>query len=490
MSRGCKEPFLLFLCFYLLYAATSPGDLIADSQIRWRVAAQLVDTGWFDLPPEEAYRYAIGRDGKRYSFYGLAAWACLVPFVLAGEWLAVLLPHVGTPDMLGQFLASLLLFPACGALALVLVYSLALEASGDRPIARWIAIATGLATMHWHHSVSTGDEMQTAICILTCFWAFQRAWNSDHWRFPLLVCGAAGLGACVRISSLVVLVPVFILGLSFDLAARPQRAARRSRLRQWLVAAAVGLAPWAVLLGGYNAVRFGSPLQSGYAPALLSRASDMHLFQTPLLDGLTAMLFSPGKGVIVFNPLLLMAIPGLFVLQREKHRLAALIVVSFASSLIFHSKYTFWAGDFTWGPRYLASLMAVMMLGLIPILRFAALRALFVALFALSVPIQSASVIYNYGLEFFQDGRHGIVPDAYVWRVAESQLVCRFRNIALHALGHPDYACIPPPVERPELRQTTRSPGQVRRMHVVHFFPFKARANIDSRTVFAALLIL
>ncbi len=491
MSRRVKEPFLLFMCFYLLYAATSSGDLMADSQVRWCIAAQFVDTGWFDSPPEARGFHAEGRDGKRYSFYGPAAWGCLAPFVLAGRCVAALsLPIHGTPDMFGQFFASILLFPACGAFCLVLTYSITWEASQDRRIARWIAIAMGLATMHWHHSVSTGDETQVAICVLASLWALQRGWKNDAWQYPLIVCIATGLGPCFRISSLVTLVPLGLLGFSFDLASRPNSVARLRRLRRWLIAGVIGMAPWIVFFGWYNAVRFGSPVETGYGPAHFRHAGGLLLFETPLVEGLTGMLFSPGKGVFVFNPLLLLVLFGLVGLWRMDRRLAVIVVAVFASSVLFHAKYTFWAGDFTWGPRYLASLMGITMLGLIPALRRPVLRPFLRPLLALSIVIQIASVTYSYGLEFFQDGRHGTIPDAYVWRPSESQLVCRFRNIALHVLGHPIYESIPPAVERPEVHQTAHPREQIEKMHVVHFFPFKAHAHTGNKTLFNGLLAL
>ena len=491
MSTRAKETLLLFTCFWLLYAATSAGDLMADSQTRWCIAERLVDTGWFDLPPAASSLYADGDDGRCYSYFGPAAWGCLIPFVYAGRWISALpLSIPGTPEMFGQFAAALLLFPACGAFALTILYAIVLDTSGERRIARWITILVGLGTMHWHHSVSTGDETQVAICLLAGLWALQRGWKSDAWRYPLLVCIATGLGPCFRISSLVVLAPLAVLGVAFDLAARSGATARLGRLRRWLTCFVLGALPWVAFLAWYNAVRFGSVFETGYGPAHLQHAGGLRLFEAPLLEGMLGMLFSPGKGVFIFNPLLVLALPGLVGLWASNRRLAVIVVTSFATSVLFHSKYTFWAGDFTWGPRYLASLMGLAMLGLIPILRVRRVRPIVLALVVPSVLIQMASVSYSYVLEFYQDRRHGTIPDGYVWRPPESQLVCRFRNIVLHVAGRPIHESIPPIVERPEVHQTAISPEQVRRVHVVHFFPFKAYANLQDRTLFGILLAL
>jgi hypothetical protein len=488
MSRDAKEPLLLFFCFFLLYAATTSGDLIADSEVRWRVAEHIVDTGWVAVEFDTGPLPAMGRDGEFYIVWNPGQPLCLVPFVLAGRLAASLpLPFDGSPRMFGQFLAGVVFFPACGALSLVLVYSIALGASGDRRIARWIAIVVGLATMHWHHSVSTGDETQVAVCVLTCLWALQRADRRDHWRYLVLAFAAAGLGLWFRLPSVVISGPILLVGFLSDLLRRRPPRARLGRAVGWAIAAGVGLLPFLIGVGMYNFVRFGSVVETGYGQAL-REGLGVGVFDTPLQVGLPAMLFSPGKGVFVFNPLLILTVPGVFALWRSDRRLAAIVALTFFASVLFHCRYTVWSGDLTWGTRFLASQMGIWMLALIPVLRWPRIRPLFLTLFAISVAIQFASVVYNYGLEFWQDRRHGLVPDAYVWRPTESQLVCRFRNIALHVFGRPIYRSIPPPVERPELCQTTTSPEAVKRMHVVHFFPFKAYANTGNKALFAALL--
>ena len=141
-----------------------------------------------------------------------------------------------------------------------------------------------------------------------------------------------------------------------------------------------------------------------------------------------------------------------------------------------------------WGPRYLASIMGICVLTLVPVLKRTRARKVMISLIPASVGIQVASIVYNFGLEFFQDGRHGTIPDGYVWRPSEFQLFCRFRNLGLHLIGRPDYDCIPPERERPETYQVTVAPESVRRIHAVNLFPFKARAITGNTTLFLGLL--
>lgn len=489
MRLRSRDRLMLFVCFYFLYAATSPGDLIADSQIRWTVAERIVDTGWVSVEPGTAEFAAAGRGGELYTIWPPGQSLVLVPFVVVGRLVAAITTSSGAgPDVYGQFLASLLLFPACGAWCLVLVYGIARDVTEDVWTARWTALSVGLASMHWQHTVNTGEESLAALCMLGVLKAALQAGRRPAWRYPLLACAAAGLGLWFRLSSAVVSATLLAVACIHDVMPQCGAQSRGRRACKWLVAGAAGLLPFIAAYGAYNFARFGSVWETGYGPAVRPRLG-VGLFDTPLLEGLGGMLFSPGKGVFVFNPILLLAMGGVAMWWRSNRRLACMLMLTFAASVLFHSRYTTWAGDITWGPRYLASQMGIWMLGVIPVLRRPKLKPLFGALFTISVLIQISSVVYNYGLEFFQDGRHGLVPD-YVWRPAESQLLCRFRNIALHMIGRPIHESIPPDVVRPELHQRPTKPEQVQMMHVVNWFPFKAYAHVRSRVLFVCLLIL
>lgn len=494
-----KELLLLFAFFHLLYAASSPGDLMTDTQTRWNVAARLVDTGWVDVTPETAALYARGADGRLYMPWSLGQSLLLVPFVVAGRMIAALpLPLPGDAQMYGQFLACMLLFPAVGALGVALVYRIALDAGASRRAARWAAICLGLGTMHWQHSVNSVDESQAAVCILLALWATQRTWTAagaaapaaspPRFKYPLIACAAAGAGLWFRLPSVLFIGLIAGSGALFELSAQNGAVARLRALLRWMLAGLVGFAPLVLAYGWFNAVRFGSPLDTGYERVMHERLG-VGLFDTPLWFGASGMLVSPGKGLFVFNPLLLLAIPGIVALWRANRRLAGIIAAVFVASVLFHGRHTTWAGDLTWGTRYLVSQLGVWVLALLPRLDRPRLGAAFKSLFALSVAIQLSSVVYNYGLEFFQDRRHGLIPDGYIWRPAESQLVCRFVNIARDLAGRPSYDSIPPAVVRPELHHLLTTRDEVKRLHAVNFFPFKALAATGNRKLFVALLV-
>ncbi|MBI5863058.1 MAG: hypothetical protein HZB38_00825 [Planctomycetes bacterium] len=215
---ACRDSLALFLLLYFVYAATSSGDLMADSEIRWATARSLVEHGWFDIPAEFTPQHAVGLDGKAYSFYAPGQALLLAPFAAAGRAIAALnLPIGGGGDMFGQFLASVVLFPLCGAAAMVVLLWVVRDLTGSAPLARAVALLCGLTTMHWHHTISGGDESQVALCVLVALWAMQRAWLSGSWPLRWLCMAAMGLAVCFRPSAAIICVPLGLVGFAFDM---------------------------------------------------------------------------------------------------------------------------------------------------------------------------------------------------------------------------------------------------------------------------------
>src|SRR5262249_6489889 len=98
------EPALLLAFFWLLYAAASSGDMMADWEIGWATAQQLVAAGWFDIPPSLTPQHAVGIDGKAYSFYASGQAILLTPCAALGRLIALLpLPLPGSADLYGEF---------------------------------------------------------------------------------------------------------------------------------------------------------------------------------------------------------------------------------------------------------------------------------------------------------------------------------------------------------------------------------------------------
>lgn len=177
------------------------------------------------------------------------------------------------------------------------------------------------------------------------------------------VWGCAALLVFTRILN-GLLLPVIVL-LAAWCAARG-RSWRELRGSAAGLGAALLLPPALILvaLGVVNHVKFGAPWLTGYH----QWRGDSHLPYGRLADGLWGFLFAPRFSIFLYFPLLIFALVGL---RRfaERHRLDLAVMLSiFAPFFLVLAKTPSWAGEWSYGPRYLLPMLPVLSL---PFLAFA-----------------------------------------------------------------------------------------------------------------------
>src|SRR6202035_3105209 len=106
----------------------------------------------------------------------------------------------------------------------------------------------------------------------------------------------------------------------------------------------------------------------GY-PEASDGGKNMNSFDTPLSTGLYGFLLSPGKSVFLFAPPILLAIPGVRKLARMDRGLAVIAGATALVYLLLYSCRTQWEGGFCVGQRYLVPAIALLCLGLGPMLK-------------------------------------------------------------------------------------------------------------------------
>ena len=195
----------------------------------------------------------------------------------------------------------------------------------------------------------------------------------------------------------------------------------------------------------YQFYRFGS-FTNTYASLYAKQQRLLHPtlpanlpWSTPFHEGFLGPLFKPEKSIFLFDPLLVLAILLTVVLwKRFSPEIRAYVV---ASSLLllgyicFYARYTYWAGDFAWGDRYVSTSVELAVLLAVPLLlRYREnLRAWIwhggIVLVAASLMIQLASLAFWLPLEIYQMETLG--HPTFV-------VALRFKNIAAFALGKVD----------------------------------------------------
>jgi hypothetical protein len=133
----------------------------------------------------------------------------------------------------------------------------------------------------------------------------------------------------------------------------------------------LGGLPIACALAGYQAYYHGSPFSVGRFAVdrqiAVQKTGSADLCGTSLCDGMTGLLISPSRGLFVFSPILLFALPC-FIFAWKDVRVQTLrpLTVAIVALLIVASKWFDWWGGWCLGYRPLVDTMPLLAIMLVP----------------------------------------------------------------------------------------------------------------------------
>ena len=191
--------------------------------------------------------------------------------------------------------------------------------------------------------------------------------------------------------------------------------------------AAAGTACGLAAYGWYNWVRFGDPATFG------QRWGGFTTCCVP--EAVTGLLVSPGRGLFVYSPVLLLGLVGAVVEWRRPA--ARLVCVLVAGFIAVHAVWGEWQGGWSWGSRLMVPTIGILCAALVwapvPLRRLA--PALAVAGFLLNAP----TLVWSFHEYNAAAAERHLSDRQMVWQVQDSQLVQAWpMSIALLARARPD----------------------------------------------------
>ncbi len=335
--------------FAMLCLTSGPKPVAGDAQLMCASASSLLNEGDFSVDPIRI-DVTPGRDGKYFVKYPLLTVLQCVPALVLRDFADRAAPGDAAIVALATQLVSHAVAATLALGAFYLALQLGVRAAGSLIFALIVTFTTPI----WLGSRSLYSEtLQAAITLWLVLVALRARvatrWGS--WAVLGILCGAA-------VNTKITLA---VLPLSVLLDQLHERWTR-DRLRAF-ACAVPGLAAGAAAFLWYNHVRFGDWLSQGYGA---QRDGDLG-FSVPLASGVYGLLFSSGKSVFQYAPVLLVAawaVPGWF---RERRRDLWLIAIPTLVTLGVIGKWWAWSGDWGWGPRLL---LPVVPLACVPIVRY------------------------------------------------------------------------------------------------------------------------
>ena len=147
-------------------------------------------------------------------------------------------------------------------------------------------------------------------------------------------------------------------------AASPMQPAGRPLAARWAVAGSflLGTLPSAAFLAVYNTYYLGAPWRFGQVEVGRRLAQDQlgtaDAWSGNFLEGLYGQLISPGRGLLVYSPILAFAIWGMALAWRQRrYRAVRPLTVAALLLLLVQSKWFNWHGGWSFGYRLMVDAM-------------------------------------------------------------------------------------------------------------------------------------
>jgi hypothetical protein len=467
LGHWLRDPlFLLCLTAGLLAFVVQSGELgTADTMHRLQTTHWL----WTSQPqvfPNEYPEFGLhGRDSRIFSWYGIGQSLLMLSPDLIGTWISHWKIFAGYED--DPAIRSIFVSYTTNILINVLTALIAFRflrqlKFGERE-SIWGVLALLFCTTHLHYTQNMQENNYIMLLTLAGF-SYQYEWLRKGANAALWLGSAAlGLNLLTRVTTgLDLLAAGFFL-----LAVLWLERVRGQQLLQRAIAYCKVAVPVYIFFGiierGYNFYRFGS-WTGTYIPifAREQKLQDPTLppnfpWSTPFHEGVLGALFKPEKSIFLFDPLLVLALV-LFVMLWKRlgnevraYTVAALLLLF--GYIGFYARYTYWAGDFSWGDRYVSTAVQMVAMLAVPLLCLCGagtparlqtsdenyrarvpvphrwIWRLGIVLIAASLAIQIASLAFWLPLEIYQMETLG--HPTFV-------IALRFKNIVAFALGKMD----------------------------------------------------
>jgi hypothetical protein len=422
LGRWMRDPlFLLCLTAGLLALVVQSGELgTSDTTHRLQTTHWL----WTSEPqvfPNEYPEFGLhGRGGRLYSWYGIGQSLLMLPADLAGTWIAHrrIFSEYGDDPAVRSIVVSYSTSILVNVLTALVGFRLLGQLRFSVRESVLGVLALMFCTTHLHYTQNMMENNYIMLLTLAGF-SFQYDWLRTGSKRALWVgCAALGLNLLTRLTAGLDLMAggVFLLLVLWFEPVRGRQLWQR--LVGYCKIAAPVYAFFLMVDRLYQFWRFESFTDTYISVfAKEQRSLDPTLpanfpWTTPFREGFLGALFKPEKSIFLFDPLLVLAILLLVVLWKRlspevrAYGVASLLLL--LGYISFYARYTFWAGDFSWGDRYVSTSVELAALLAVPLLLRhrddvgAWIWRGGIVLIAASLVIQLASLAFWLPLEIYQ----------------------------------------------------------------------------------------
>ena len=386
MKYSLFFPIIIFVTNLIIYSLFNYGGIRSpDSEIVFRTTESLILRNEFAVPEPidwENFGLSPGTDNKRYSIFGPGESILATPILkiayfleahnliidrstipisfhvmannqLAGEYFIESQPP---PSMNGQYIRFIVSFfnSFIGAISGVLFYYLILMFTRSKMIGFFVAFIYSFGSMIFSYTGTFFSEpLCTLFIIISFLFIIKNETGVDDvkksYRNYFFSGLFLGLAIVTHISA-VLSVPFYYMIIMGQNSRIKILKLKGLDIRVYTLQH--GLLIFCILLLYYNYTRFGSIFETGRAVPHVHYA----IYSNPLL-GLYGLLISPGKGLLIYSPIVILSLIFWKKFHKYYPHLSIAILGMFIIRLFFIASRSDWHGGFCLGPRYFVIIM-------------------------------------------------------------------------------------------------------------------------------------
>ncbi len=410
--------FLLFISVLIIAFMTSHATLSYDPPTRYLEGKTLVDHGTLELsPPEDEPILAgifKGKDDKYYSYFGKGQSIIFaVPYYICSRWLGI------ESDKIIRSIIALTVFPLTLAATALLFFALLREFQLPPKACYISALLMVFTTGIWQLSKEGQEGNHLAFFYILAAYGLKCYQNRASLKHLAISALAIGMAFLTRSDTAPMVLGYLLFATYLVYQNSKTRYMNKIEPAHFIPGISVILlftVPALLIYMAINIYCFGNPF-SGYK-------DHSSLFTIPnLIRGLKGYAYSPGRSVLLYNPILLLSIIGFIAFWKDHRSWAYFILFTFTGCLLLHAAYPVFHGNCCWGPRYLIRYFPLLM---VPValwcftIKLGGLKKGFVIIIAsISLVVQIAAVSLHHNREIAELTE--VHPNGLVWTMFEPE---------------------------------------------------------------------
>lgn len=286
-----------------------------------------------------------GSEGKIYSAYGIGLSLIFIPFVLASKILSY---FTGTDlRLILNFTLSFYNIPFA-ILGLYFFQNITLQLGASKVKSIFMTICLGLGTCYWKYTVTDFSEISQSCILLGIIYTVLKRDKNMWYKLSL---GYSCL-ILLKVTHVVFLPLLLIFFVTENL-----NQYKRQTFNNFLKSCSF-FVPACIFIAFVNFTKYGSTLGNGYGNAIK--------FSTDFfLRDWLGYLLSFDRGIITFNPILIISFTGIFCVPNNYRRSFMFIGVTAFVWYLTMCFWVSWQGGFCWGNRLLVPIIPLLLLPLV-----------------------------------------------------------------------------------------------------------------------------